>query len=119
VSCLGVFSGALSAGDGHGLELESEVADPGEQAMQLRLVGDLADQLGRAGASHQHHPGEGCREAVAQSAANRDPNAARRVHSDDDPAGLRERASPIAGSPRVIAFFAARATVGVCHPGRR
>jgi hypothetical protein len=96
ISCLLVSSGLLGAGDGHGLELEPEVADPGEEAVQLRLVGDLADQLGGAGATHRRQPLEGRRESVAQSAANHDPDAPPRVHADDDPAELRERTSPTA-----------------------
>jgi hypothetical protein len=64
--------------------------------MQLRLVGDLTDQLGAAGAAHRRHPPEGCREAVAETPPNSDPDAARRAHAQDDQAELRERASPSA-----------------------
>ncbi len=119
VSGLSVCSGLRGAGDGDGLELETEVANPSEDAVQLGLVGDFAHQLSGADASHKCHPVEGRREAIAQPAANDDPNAACRVHASEIPATLRERTSPTADVTQGLARCTAHATVAVCHPGGR
>jgi hypothetical protein len=55
------------------LEFEPEIADACEQAVELRLVGDLADELGATGVAHERHPLKGSREAIAQLAAHDDP----------------------------------------------
>ena len=66
--------------DVHGLEGEPQVADAGEQAVQLRLVDDLADELGCAGAWYDRHAIEGCGEALADTLAHRDPDPQGRFH---------------------------------------
>jgi hypothetical protein len=87
----------------HGLELETEVADAREQAVQVRLVDDLADEFGGAGAPHESHAVERSREMLAQTLAYRDPNPSRRSHVDPTiaPACVRtHHAGPV--SPRAI-----------------
>src|SRR5262245_52461666 len=79
-----VMSGLLVEWVGPGrsdrLEVEPKVTDPGQQAVQLRLIDDVADQLGHAAASFERHAVEGSGQALAQTAANRDAYAERGVH---------------------------------------
>lgn len=106
--CGVVMSGSTAQGRvcaeyGHGLEREPEVADAREQPVQLRLVGELADELRGAAAPHERHAVERCGEALAEVLAHRDPNSQGRFHDD-----LRIRVGCVrahhagASSPRVI-----------------
>ena len=44
---------------GRVLQLQAEVTNAAQQSVQLRLVGDLADEVGVAAAVHRRHPVEG------------------------------------------------------------
>ena len=70
----------MGVGDVHRLELEPEVADAREQAVQLRLVDDFAGELGGADAWHKRHAVKRAGEPMAQPAAYRDPNPQGRFH---------------------------------------
>ena len=113
ISGLRVLSVVVGAGDG--LELESQIADSREQAVQLRLVSDVANQFGCPGAWHRRHALERASKAVAQSAAHLDANAAHHVHGADHHADLRDRTSRTAEFTQAIALFSGRATVAACH----
>jgi hypothetical protein len=62
------------------LERESQIADAGEQPVQLRLVDDFADQLGGARVGHERHAVEGGGEALAEALAHCDSDAEGRFH---------------------------------------
>ena len=52
--------------DGDLLQLEAEVTNAAQQSVQLRLVGDLADEVGVAAAVPGGHPVEGaCQSQMA------------------------------------------------------
>lgn len=72
-------------------EVETEVLDPFDEAGELRLIRDLADQHGRAVAAFEAHAVEEDGKAVAQLPSERDPvgpamlgRAAHRRQSDTD-----------------------------------
>jgi hypothetical protein len=70
------------------LEFEPEIADAREEAVELGLVCDLADELGTTGVAHERHSFEGSREASAQPAAHDDPGPGR-SHTVSPPSALR------------------------------
>jgi hypothetical protein len=57
------------------LELEAEVADLGEDRVQVGLVDDLADELGAPGAVHETQAAEERLEAVGEAAGDDDPDS--------------------------------------------
>ena len=59
---------------GHVLQLQAEVTNAAQQSVQLRLVGDLADEVGVAPAVPRCHPVEGACQPRAQPAADGDPD---------------------------------------------
>jgi len=89
--------------DAHRDEIEFEVADAGEQAVQLCSVDHLADELGVPAAANEGHAVEGAGEPVAEPAPNRDLDAEGRFHLGQRirPGGV---SAPHAGScsPRTI-----------------
>jgi len=87
----------MGVGDVHRLELEPEVADAREQAVQLRLVDDFAGELGGADTRHEHQAAERTSEPWPKPPAYRDPNPQGRCHGPEDPACLRETASCTGG----------------------
>jgi hypothetical protein len=72
--------GTVSGDDFERLELEPEVPDARQQAVQLRLVDDLAHELCDARAAHGRHAVESGGEALAQPPAYRDPHCLRPFH---------------------------------------
>jgi hypothetical protein len=68
--CRGAGSEAVH--DQHGLEVETEVTDSGEQPVQLRLVNQRADQLCGAPAMRHLHAIEAGRDPVTECAADGD-----------------------------------------------
>jgi hypothetical protein len=60
--------------DGDLLQLEAEVTDAAQQPVQLRLVGDLADEVGVAAAVPGGHPVKGACQSRTQAAADGDPD---------------------------------------------
>jgi hypothetical protein len=59
------------------LEFEPEIADACEQSVKLRLVSDLANELGATGVAHGRHSLKRSRQAIAQPAAHDDPGLGR------------------------------------------
>ena len=70
----------MGVGDVHRLELEPEVADAREQAVQLRLVDDFAGELGGAATRHERQAVERTGNPLAEPPAYRDPNPQGRCH---------------------------------------
>jgi hypothetical protein len=83
----------IDVGDGHRLELEPEVPDTGEDAVELRVVDELSDELGSAGATHRCEAVESGGETLAQASTDSYPNRQHRSHGREAPARLRDRAS--------------------------
>ena len=93
--------------DQNGLELQAQVADPGEYAVQVRLVDERTDELGRPVVMEGRQAVEPGGHPVAQPPANRDAKGAGRTHVRDDPPGLRESTSPSTGFTQAVAPAAA------------
>jgi hypothetical protein len=74
---------ALRQREARVLQLEPEIADAREHSVELRLVSDLADELGPTAVAYKRHSLKGRREAIAEPAA----------HNNSDP-GRSHRASP-------------------------